>query len=134
MLYLSGIHALNIECQLDTCGDWHQSGIQWNNLKLLDSKESIFADYGIEVNKKIPGHDKLFNVANHIRALLDLLLQGNFSLAQGMRDDFICNEKYTKEIFNKVFLLKNEAHWNEIDKFMSKEYMSEWIDFKRSCY
>lgn len=132
MLYLSGVHALNIPCELDTCGDWHQSGIQWQNLKLHDSNNSIFGDYGIERNKTIPEHSELYNVANHIRALLDLLEQGNFAAAQGMRDDFICNDEYTEEIFNKVGRLKDMVNWNAIDCFMGKEYLTQWIKFKEA--
>lgn len=130
MLYLSGIHALNVTCDLKTCGDWHSSALQWVDLAFLDSEKSIFGDYGIEVNKSIPHHDGYYNVANHIRALLDLLQQGNFSNAQGMKNDFICNDELTEEIFNKVLLLKNEKHWSKIDKFMSREYLPEWISFK----
>lgn len=102
MLYLSGIHALNIYCALETCGDWHQSGMQWDTLVLLDSAKSIYGDYGIEINKNIPGHTETYNVANHIRALLDLLQQGNYSLAQGMRKNYICNDSYT-HILKKSF-------------------------------
>lgn len=42
MRYLSGIHALNLKCELDTCGDWHQSAIQWERLKLYESNESLW--------------------------------------------------------------------------------------------
>ncbi|WP_273235640.1 hypothetical protein [Ileibacterium valens] len=30
MQYLTGIHALNLNCDLGTPGDWHQSGIRWD--------------------------------------------------------------------------------------------------------
>lgn len=134
MLYISGIHALNLNCScevgLETCGDWHQSGIQWENIKLWESDGSIFENYGIELNKHIPEHDELYNVANHIRALLDLLQVVNFSTAQGMREDYICNEKLTYEVFEKVLQLKQCDNWNEIDKFMYREYGADWTDFK----
>jgi len=71
--YITGIHALNINCDLETCGDWHASAIQWKNPNTRYSNESIFKDYGIEYNKNIPENDDLHNVANHIRAILDLL-------------------------------------------------------------
>jgi hypothetical protein len=38
MLYLSGIHALNLPCSLLTCGDWHTSGINWHGFVLLESQ------------------------------------------------------------------------------------------------
>jgi len=130
MRYLSGIHALNLPCALLTCGDWHQSGIQWTNLVLLDSDNSIFGEYGIEQGKTIPENKGIFNVANHIRALLDLLVQGKYSVAQGMNKDFICNDLYTDEIFQKVSLMKKLSNWQEIDRFMGREYHSEWLKYK----
>ena len=132
MKYISGIHALNISCELLTCGDWHQSGIQWSNLRLLESDGSLYGDYGIEKDKTIPEHEELFNVANHIRALLDLLIQGNFSTAQGFNDDYICNEMYDEEVFDKVSVLRVNDNWEEIDRFMGREYYSKWLDYKES--
>lgn len=130
MKYVSLIHALNLPCALETCGDWHTAALQWTNPHVLESDNSIWGDYGIEKNKKIPEHEGLFNIANHIRALLDLLYEGNFSTAQGMNEDFICNAKYDNEVFEKVLMMKNLSHWNEIDQFMTKEYLSKWINFK----
>ena len=129
MKYISGIFALNINCDLDTCGDWHQSALKWDSFTLLESENSIWGDYGIEKNKTIPGHSVKYNVANHIRALLDLIQQHNFGLAGGMREDFICNDKYNKEIFEKVYMLRNSNKWNDISRFMGKEYCLKWIDF-----
>lgn len=132
MLYISGLHALNINCQLETTGDWHLSGIQWDKLHLLESDESIFKDYGIETNKSIPYHTEKFNVANHIRACLDLLEQGMFSIADGMNDNFICNPKYNKIIFDKVLLLINCADLSrgkKIFEFMLKEYKLNWLNY-----
>lgn len=70
-------------------------------------------------------------MSNHIRALLDLISIGDFSTVQGMRDNFICNDKYTLEIFSKVSMLKNNKNWKDIDTFMSKEYMMQWIKYKK---
>ncbi|MCL2337567.1 MAG: hypothetical protein FWC60_09130 [Firmicutes bacterium] len=130
MLYLSGIHALNLPCALLTCGDWHTSGINWSKLTFMNSEESIFHEYGIEQNKKVPENEGVYNVANHIRALLDLLVQGKYTIAQGMNKDFICNPDYTEEIFQKVALMKNLSNWSEIDRFMGREYYSQWLDYK----
>ena len=44
---------------------------------------------------------------------------GNFSLAQGMNKDFICNDEYTEEIFEQVMKLKHSPDWDKIDMFMS---------------
>ncbi len=131
MKYISFIHALNIPCNLNTFGDWHLSSIQWKNPNIIDSKNSIFGEYGIEKNKTIPEHSNKYNVANHIRAILDLLYIGNFTVAQGMNKDFIVTNEYNKEIFEKVLLMHNLPHWKKIDEFMTKEYLKEWIEFKK---
>lgn len=131
MQYITGIHALNLNCNLQTCGDWHQSAIQWDHPNIAESEGSLFGDYGIEHNKHIPGHTETYNTANHIRALLDLLQQGNFATAQGMNKDFICNDDYTYEIFNLVMKMKSLSIWNAIDGFMGKEYYSKWLYFKK---
>ncbi len=131
MKYISLIHALNIPCNLNTCGDWHCSSLQWKSVPLLDSKDSIFDDYGIEKNKIIPEHKEKYNVANHIRAILDLLYIGNFTVAQGMNKDFLVTKEYNKEIFEKVLLMTNLPHWNKIDEFMTKEYLKEWVNYKK---
>ncbi|MEG0998416.1 MAG: nucleotidyl transferase AbiEii/AbiGii toxin family protein [Clostridiales bacterium] len=131
MQYISGIHALNLTCKLDTCGDWHQSSIQWQNPCFLESEESFFGEYGIEDNKYIPMHSEQFHCANHIRAILDLLLMKKFDLAQGMYNELICNENYTEEIFNKVLLMQELPYWHDIDRFMEKEYLLKWVHFKK---
>lgn len=131
MKYISLIHALNLPCKLDTCGDWHCSALNWENPKILESKDSVFGDYGIEKDKVIPEHKERYNVANHIRAILDLLYMGNFTVAQGMNKDYISNDKYNKEIFEKILLMSNLPHFDKIDKFMTKEYLSKWVDFKK---
>ena len=51
MKYISLIHALNIPCHLETCGDWHASSIQWENPHILESDHSLWGDYGIEENE-----------------------------------------------------------------------------------
>jgi len=131
MIYISGIHALNLNCSLETTGDWHQSALKWENILFLDTKDSIFGEYGIEHNKAIPNHNDRYSVANHIRAILDMLELGNLSTLQGMRNDFICTDKYDDELFNKIILLKSKKHWDGIDKLISKEYMLKWKNFKK---
>lgn len=131
MKYISGIHALNILCDLDTPGDWHQSALNWNTIHELDSNDMFFKDYGIETDKTIPEHSEKYCVANHIRALLDLLQQGMFSVTQGMDNDFICNDIYNNEIFSKVYSMQSLSNWESIDNFMMKEYKMKWINYKR---
>ncbi len=135
MMYVSGIHALNIECELNTTGDWHRSALNWDVLpnRIKQSGDSIFEDYGIEKDKRLSFLDNkpVYNVANHIRACLDLIAEGNFATAQGMRNDFICTDEYDEEIFQKVMLLKHNQNWKKIDDFMGKEYKMKWLNFKK---
>lgn len=129
MKYITGIHALNLRCSLETCGDWHQSGIQWTRPTIRDSAESVFGDFGIEKNSNVPENPGTHWVADHIRALLDLLAEQSFGYAQGMKNDFICNDAYTPLIFDKVQLLSRVYYWPEICEFMGKEYGLQWLNF-----
>jgi len=85
----------------------------------------------IEKNRTIPEHIERYNVANHIRALLDLLYIGNFTVAQGMNEEFICNPKYDIEIFSQVIKMIEIPHWEDIDEFMTKEYLRKWVNYKK---
>ena len=117
--------------KLDTCGDWHQSAIQWAYPQMRESAESLFGDYGIEGDHYIPEHPgKTFYVANTIRACLDLLCECNFAVVQGMNKDYICNEKYDNEIFIHVYALRTHRNWEAIDGFMMKEYHAKWMNFR----
>ena len=130
MLYLSGVHALNIENTLNTCGDWHTSALDWSNIKLADSSNSVFREWGIEMNKSIPEHTELYNVANDLRAILDLMQkEENLGYLKGFRDDFICTDEYNDVFFQKVFLLRNLKHWADINSLMEREFMFEWQNF-----
>ena len=130
MYYVTGIFALNIMCELETSGDWHSSALKWNNVQIADSEKSFFGNYGIEGKKHIPEHTELYYVANHIRALLDLLEMGKFTVAQGMNKEFICNDSYNEEIFEKVLTMQVLDNWKSIDEFMKKEYLMKWIKYK----
>ena len=123
MKYLSGLYALNLECQLNTSGDWHTSALDWSKVKFYDSENSIFQDYGIELNRTLPEHNGKYNVANHIRAVLDLVVGKQFDILGDFKNDFICNDNYTNVIFEKVGLLLPN---NEISDFMHKIYGKEW--------
>ena len=133
MKYITGIHALNLPCSLLTGGDWHCSALKWENISFGDTRNSFFGDYGIEYNKRVPENDGEYAVANHIRVLLDLLEIGNYCTAQGMNRDFIGNDDYNAEIFDKVAEMRVLPHWNEIDEFMGSEYYGKWLKYKRSA-
>lgn len=129
MEYISGVQALNIDDSLETCGDWHQSAIQWTKLDLRESEGSLFGDYGIEENKEVPKHEDRYNVANVLRAILDLMSDGHTRYLKGFYDDFICTDKYNIEFFEQVQKLKDSEHWDDINKLMKMEFMWEWDEF-----
>jgi len=131
MRYITGIHALNLPCDLLTDGDWHRSALRWKKITIRDTEHSFFKDYGIELDKCIPEHEGTYAVANHIRALLDLLEMGKYSVTQGMNRGYIGNDDYNEEIFAKVTSMKVLPNWLEIDSFMDREYYSKWLDYKR---
>jgi len=130
MEYITGIHALNLNCSLDTPGDWHQSAIQWHTPKTKYVDDTIWLDYGIETNSHVPENPGTYYAANHIRACLDLIHDGNFAIPQGMRKNFIVHDKYDDEIFEKVAMLRTHDNWDNIDKFMCKEYFMKWVRFR----
>lgn len=146
MIYLSGIHALNLRCNLNTGGDWHIGALKWEDLTWLESENSVFKNYGIEKGRPLTfiqdKYPDVYNIANHIRACLDLLEMGNLALPQCMRRDFIVTDEYDQEIFEHVIMLKNNVNnkewikrkitWNDIDLFMGREYEMKWIRFKKS--
>lgn len=128
MEYLTGMKALNVPCCLNTTGDWHLNCFNWNKNELVNSSSSIFKDYGIEKNKKLP-NGKITNVANHIRACLDMLEQGAFTKVQGMKNDFICTDEYNEKIFSLVLKLQSSSDWVKINDFMKRECKLLWIQY-----
>jgi len=133
MRYITGKHALNLPCSLLTGGDWHCSALRWEKVTFANSEDSFFGDYGIEYYSSVPEHEGTYAVANHIRALLDLLVTGNYSVAKGMNRDFIGNDDYNDEIFNKIAEMKVLPHWKAIDAFIGSEYYSKWLNYKEGA-
>ena len=129
MIYLSGVQALNIENSLNTCGDWHQTAIQWDKLKLKESNDSIFKDWGIELDKKVPDHTEHYAVANDLRAILDLMVDGQTRWLKGFSNDFICTDEYNEIFFEQVIKLKGLPNWDDINKLMQNEFMWDWDRF-----
>ncbi|MBD5508831.1 MAG: hypothetical protein HDR05_12510 [Lachnospiraceae bacterium] len=132
MKYITGKQALSLPCSLETCGDYKVYIPDWDKLYMLESDDSIFKDYGIEKCNCVPDNPGEYKIANTLRALLDLLAEDKMIYAQGAREEFIGNEKYTEEFMSKVLLLKDIEHWDKIDQFMGKEYTIDWLDFKEA--
>lgn len=130
MRYVTGIYALNLPSLDGTPGDWHFSALDWRKARIADSADSPFGDWGIRT-ADVPHHGRM-PAANHVRACLDLIEQGNYGTARGMRDIFINDDSYASLIFSKVSALKGSPRWEEIDSFMGMEYLCQWLDFKES--
>ena len=132
MRYITGMHALNLPCSLDTCGDWHTSSLNWGNICFGETEGSLFGDYGVEECSHVPENEGTYLVADTLRALLDLLAEGRYDLAKGARKDFICNPKYDEEFMGRVayMMTSGRAAYNEVDLFMENEFQSDWLKFK----
>lgn len=133
MKYITGIHALNLPCSLETCGDWHMSGLRWVDITYADTETAVLGDWGIETCNCVPEHEGEFYIANTIRACLDLLIMGNFATAQGMNEDFICNENYDSLVFEKALQLRGLPNWGDINAFMLREYKLKWFNYLKKC-
>ncbi|WP_304857489.1 MULTISPECIES: hypothetical protein [Bacteria] len=134
MRYITDIHALNLPCSLGTTGDWHTSALQWDRLRIRESEESPWGDWGIESPSaaRVPQHEGMrFNVANHVRALADMIAAHRFTVAQGASEAFLDGNDYDNELFSHIIMLKGTPGWGEIDSFMRKEYRLAWVDFER---
>lgn len=129
IMYLTGIYALNLSDSTGTPGDWHYSAIDWNNIKIADLNQSSFGNWRL-YRREVPYNGEML-VADHIRACLDLIEKGAFSVVGGMKEYFICDKKYNNLIFEKVWILRSKPNWNKIDDFMGKEYLCDWLKFKR---
>ena len=135
MLYISGLYALNLPCKLKLQGDGHMSSLDWNKVKYLESKDSIFEDYGIEVGYS---NEELglqhVNKANYIRACLDLLEHGKYSVLKNFMSKWLDTDlqELQTEIFNQVFKLSSSSNWDQVDDFMDHEYLMNWVRFKQA--
>ena len=77
----------------------------------------------------MPEHPEPHKVANHIWAILDMLIDSQSGYAQGMRKDFICNDSLDSGIFEQTLKLKGLPHWAEINDFMGYEHGLRWLSY-----
>lgn len=133
MLYITGMHSLTTECRLGTTGDTHSSSVSWDDPDIREYDGSPLGDEGIERDLYIPRLGKVFNKADHIRAIADLLECGSYALAGGMREDYLDGDlSHNGTLFNMVWSLKrvkSDSEWREISKVMEKEYMLRWLTY-----
>lgn len=128
MRYVTGMHALNLGNRSFTPGDWHFSAMDWSRPMLLDTDTSPFGMYDI-AEHEAPGMGTV-PVAGHVRACLDLIEQGLYGSAQGMRDNFLDNPLTDKPVMDHILLLRGRKDWPGIDRFMGREYLGAWLDYK----
>lgn len=128
MLYITGMHALNLPCSLNTTGGWHTACFDWGNLTVGDTTGHLLGDWGIETC--VISDDETVLIANTLRACVDMLISGDFLNAAGMRDDYICTDEYDDELFVHIDMLRDLPQWQQIDRFMRKEYELKWLHHK----
>lgn len=128
-LYITGKHALNLKCSLNTAGDWHFSSLSWdeNKIQKQDLKNSFYKEWGIENGSK--GLH-----ANHLRAILDLMLNKEFGFLIGFRNDFICTDEYDQIFFDQVSKLRKLQIWEDVDRLMYKEFKKKWFLYKMEVF
>ena len=129
MQYLTGRLAFAIPCKLDSCGIWNISIKEFqnpDNLKMAESDESIFKDWGIEQNKLVPGREFCsYNVANHLRAYVDMLMSGDLDQLVGIYDE---NNKLTEKF--KMWLDRSDNKANRVVKTRNAGGMSNPVGQK----
>ena len=136
MRYITGIYALNMgyvggfQDMGFTPGDWHTPCLDWDRIEYGETDNYPWDDWGIEegvIPYSVPKRKAM--KANHIRACLDLVADGRYGAAQGMRDGYICNEHYTEKVFEMALYLKGSEKWEDVNRFMGNEYQGDWLDY-----
>ena len=135
MMYLTGELAFGIPCKLETNGRWDISRKQFANATFVDSDNTLWGNYGIEEAKIIPGKEfTVFNVANHVRAYLDMLLAvDDLSKMEGIYEDWIGAVKYRLDIFECVYSrMRDHERYNDVVAFFIKEFGNAWPSYVKS--
>ena len=137
MKYISGYLAMGVECELPTPGKWNITKQEFLDDELFKSRESDdspFKNFGIEKDKLVPYREFCcFNVANHVRAYLDMLYDGEFELLDGMFAECINNAKARQDIFMCVYgKLRHLACFSKVNEFMEKEFGNAWYSYVSS--
>lgn len=132
MQYITGLHALQCPCALNTPGDTHHASLDWTYPALADTETAFFGDYGVETDKEVARLSGTRNVANHLRGVLDLLYEGKFKDLARLKREIIANDQLTAELFNKVLELHTQNVWNQVSWFIGCEYGLQWLEFLKS--
>jgi hypothetical protein len=140
-LYISGLYALNLPGE--TSGDWHFSSVWFSDKEEVvplagGAKEtdthSIFGNLGVIDGTAVVGSAKLDNcgqkrifVANHYRAILDLMVvgarRGYMGIVDGATREYLDTEEQKAFILDKAKLaLSSDALTSQ-----EKERINGWI-------
>ena len=122
MLYITGVHALNLPCKLNTTGDWHASSLGWVDMDIRESTRSIYKDWGIEEPIELPTGE-VYRHANHLRAILDLLETSDKKTIKWLnwKNDYGENKKLKVEVSYREKVLSNTVEINDIFTFTIPE-------------
>ena len=131
MQYITGFHALNCHSSL-RAPDTLPVAVDWTYPEIADTETAFFKDFSIETNKEIPYLTGTHNVANPIRAVLDLVIQGKEKELTGLKHKILANDLLTEELFNKVIELQAQSLWNDVSWSIGCEYGTEWLEFLKS--
>lgn len=124
MKYITGIHALNIPCNLNTSGDWHRGTLDWGNPWIRESEDSIYRSWGIY-------EDDGRMVADHLRAVLDMLeCQKDLVLLHSFHSDYISNYEYDEILNEQLSKLKTLAHWREMEELVKRNMHRRSLDIE----
>lgn len=134
MRYITGIIAMGTECSLNTPGLWNipkETYLDEEIFKNVESDDSPFKDWGIEKNKIIKYREfSLYNVANHVRAYVDMLYDGKFDELKDVFFEAINDSKSRLDIFMLVYgKLRHLAQFKKINKFMEEEFGNAWLSY-----
>lgn len=134
MKYITGIIAMGTECSLNTPGLWNipkEMYLDDEVFKTVESDDSPFKDWGIETNKLVKYREFcLYNVANHVRAYVDMLYDGKFEELKDLFFEAINDSKSRKDIFMLVYgKLRHLAQFKKINEFMEEEFGNAWLSY-----
>lgn len=134
MKYLTGLVAFGVPCELNSIGKWNVTKDEFTNpdkFTIAESDDSPFKDYGIEKDKIVRYHpDELYNVANHVRAYLDLLADRNFNVLKDLFYECIKDTKCRELIFKAAYgKLRYLACFHDVNNFMIDEFGNAWVSY-----
>lgn len=137
MLYISGLPAFAVTCELESCGLWNipkSYFLDEEIFKMRDSEKSPFGNWGIEKNKLVPYREFCtYDVANHVRAYVDLLYEGQFEVCKDLFFEAINNAKCRLDIFTLVNgKLRGLPEYPAIFAFMDNEFGNAWHSYLQS--